>query len=136
MASLLTNSGLEQSGKRIAGIAPTTHIQSMSWDNATGAARAFAAGDAALNTGGVVVAAFSPTSNTTVGSQTIQFEATLTTAQFNGNNIGRIALHFAATAAATTATSFLYGGIDQQTIQKTSEFSLITLLQITYSSTS
>ena len=132
MASLLVNSGLEQSGKRIAGIAGTTHIQCMSWDGQT---TGFAATDVALNSPGAVVAAFSPTSVTTVGTNTLRWEATLTTAQFNASTVRRIALHFASTAAATTATTFLYGGVDGQAILKTSEFSLVTLLDVTYSST-
>lgn len=135
MASLLTNPGLEKSGARIAGIAGSTHVQSMAWDNATGAGGAFTATMSKLSDGGATTSTAAATTATTVGAQTIRYEATLTTAAFNGNNIGRISLHFQTAASVTTATTFLYGGIDQQTIAKTSEFSLQTLLDITYTST-
>lgn len=135
MASLLTNSGLEMSGKWIAGIAGSTRIQSMAWDNATGAGGAFAAAHDQLLDGGATTSTAAATSATTVGSQTIRYEGTLTTAAFNGNTIGRVSLHFLAAASVTTATTALYGGVDQQTIAKTSEFSLVTLLDVTYSST-
>lgn len=134
MASLLTNPGLEKSGMRIAGLG-TTHIQAMTWDNATGAGGAFTATASKLSDGGATTSTSATTTATTVGTQTIQYDGTLTTAAFNGNNIGRISLHFLPAASVTTATTMLYGGIDQQTIAKTPEFSLVTQLQITYSST-
>lgn len=105
----------------------------MSWDdNTTG----FAAGNTKLNdAGSIATFVTNITSNTTVGSQTIQFEATITTAQFNGATIKRIALHNAATANITTASGTLYGGVDAQTIAKTSDFALITRLQVQMRST-
>lgn len=127
------NAGLENSGKLLAGIAGTTVIATMTWDDNTSA---FAAGHTALNSVGAIsnfVANI--TSNTTVGSQTIQFEGTVTTAQLNGVTIKRIALHNAATAAVTSASATLYGGVDAQTIAKTSDFSLITRLQVQFRST-
>lgn len=120
---------------RIAGMAGTTSIQSMVWDNATGAGGAFTATMTKLSDGGATTSTAAATTATTVAGQIIQYDGTLTTAAFNGNNIGRISLHFLAPASVTTATTQLYGGIDQQHIQKTSEFYLITQLQITYSST-
>lgn len=133
MASLLTVPGLEKSGARIAGIAGSTHVQSMAWDNATGAANAFTTGQSLLT--GATTSTAAATTATTIGAATIRYTGTLTTAAFNGNNIGRISLHFQAAASVTTATTFLYGGIDQQHIQKTSEFSLVTILDIAYTST-
>lgn len=133
MASLIVNQGLENSGKLLAGIAGSTIIAAMSWDdNTTG----FSAANTKLNDAGAISNFVTNiTSNTTVGSQTIQFEATVTTAQLNGVTIKRIALHNAATAAVTTASNTLYGGVDAQTIAKTSDFSLITRLQVQFRST-
>lgn len=105
----------------------------MSWDdNSTG----FSSANTKLNDAGAIATfVTNVTSNTTIGSQTIQFEATLTTAQFNGATVKRIALHNAATAAVTTASATLYGGVDAQTIAKTSDFALITRLQVQMRST-
>lgn len=105
----------------------------MSWDDQT---TGFTSTNTALNGAGAVATfVVNITSNTTVGSNTIQFEGTLTTAQFNGGTVKRIALHNAATAAVTTASNTLYGGVDAQTIAKTSDFSLITRLQVQFRST-
>lgn len=133
MASLIVNQGLENSGKLLAGIAGTTFIAAMSWDdNTTG----FNSTNTALNGNGAIANfVVNITSNTTVGSNTIQWEGTVTTAQLNGVTIKRIALHNAATAAVTTASNTLYGGVDAQTIAKTSDFSLITRLQVQFRST-
>lgn len=106
----------------------------MSWDdNSSG----FAAAHTALNSiGSIATFVTNVTSNTTVGSQTVQFEGTLTTAQFNGQTVKRIALHLTpSTASVTTASATLYGGVDAQTIAKTSDFSLITRLQVQHRST-
>jgi hypothetical protein len=132
-ASLIVNQGLENSGKLLAGIAGSTVIASMAWDdNTTG----FAATNTKLNDAGAIATFITNiTSNTTVGSQTIQWEATLTTAQFNGASVKRISLHHGATAVVTTASTTLYGGVDAQTIAKTSDFSLITRLQVQFRST-
>lgn len=106
----------------------------MAWDdNSTG----FAAGNTKLNDAGAIATfVTNVTSNTTVGSQTVQFEGTLTTAQFNGANVKRISLHLTpSTASVTTASATLYGGVDAQTIAKTSDFALITRLQVQHRST-
>ena len=106
----------------------------MSWDdNTTG----FASTNTALNGAGAIATFIvNLSSNTTVGSQTVQFEGTLTTAQFNGSTVKRIALHLTpATASVTTASATLYGGVDAQTIAKTSDFALITRLQVQHRST-
>lgn len=139
MGNRITQLGLEHTARRISGLVPSTFIQTMMWDNATGAANAITAAHQAANSPGAIVALWNATTNTiSTASATpvVSYIGTLTTAQFNGNTIGRITLHLAATAAVTTASTFLYGGIDQQTIAKTSEYSLVTQIDVTHVSTS
>lgn len=117
-------------------------VQSMSWDSGTGAGNAFASTDASLNAHGAIAsmvvnaldAATTVTTPSTV-APTVTAQGTLTTAQLNTVTIGRIALHFATTANVSTASATLWGGVDQQSILKTSEFSLVTQLSITWVST-
>lgn len=136
MASRVSAQGLENTGKLLSGIAGTTHIQTMTIDNSTGAANAITSAFTALNTAAAVGSfASSPTTNTTIGSQTIRYEATFTTATMNGTTLGRYILHHGATAAVTSASATVHGGIDQQSVLKTSEFGLILQLDEQFIST-
>ena len=137
MASRIVAQGLENSGKLIAGIAGTTFVQAMSWDSSTGAAGALTSGATALNSAGAVgTFAVSLTTRSTQANQTIRWEGTLSTAEMNGSTIGRMILHHAVTTApVTSASNTIYGGIDQQSILKTSEYVLNSLLDVQYLTT-
>lgn len=127
MARLIVARGLEEAGRRIAGIAPSTHVQSMVWDNSTGAGAAFTSASSAI---GATTFVANAVTATTLANQTVRYEGTLTTAEMNGLVVGRISLHQAATASVSTVSTSLYAGVDQQSLLKTSEFSLVTRLEI------
>lgn len=132
MASIITAQGLEEAGKVIAALSTRT-VRTMSFDDqSTG----FTSAATKLNDAGAVATfVCSPCTATTVGTQTVRYEATLTTAQFNGQTVRRFGLHFDTTANVTTASNTLYGGIDGQSIAKTSDYSLIARLQVQQRST-
>jgi 2-methylisocitrate lyase-like PEP mutase family enzyme len=127
MARVISLRGLDEAGRRIAGIAPSTFVQSMVWDNSTGAGAAFTSNTSAIGATTFIVNLITAT---TLANQTIRYESTLSTAELNGLNVGRISLHFGATAAVTSASTTFYAGVDQQTFQKTTEFALISRLEI------
>lgn len=136
MAAKIVNSGLQNSAKLTFNIAGGTAVQSMAWDTGTGAGNAFAAADTKLNDHGAVTvtaAAFDAT-YPSLSSQTVTCQGTLGTGTFNGNTIGRVSLHSTASGSVTSSSTGLYGGIDQQSIAKTSDFSLVTQLTITFTS--
>lgn len=137
MASLITTAGLVQSGQRTFGIAGSTIVQSMAWDDATGASQLGSTHTKlsdATNFTTFLAAAFDGGFPASTGT-TVQAQATLTTGQFNGKNIGRITLHYLTAASVTSITTSLYGGIDAQLIAKTSDFSLITRVDVGFRST-
>jgi hypothetical protein len=136
MAHLIVNQGLQNSAKESFNIAGGVQIQSMAWDTGTGAGEAFAAGDTALNAHGavtVIAKAFDATFPS-ISGQVVTVQATLATTDFNGNTIGRISIHTAAFGSVTSSSTTLYGGVDQQSIAKTSDFSLVSQLTDTFTS--
>ena len=136
MAHLVVNQGLQNSAKETYNIAGGNQVQSMAWDTGTGAGNAFAAGDTALNAHNavtVVAQAFDATFPS-LSAQTVTTQSTLATGTFNGNTIGRVSLHLAAFGSVTQSSTTLYGGIDQQSIAKTSDFSLQTQITCAFTS--
>lgn len=136
MAHLIVSQGLQNSAKETFNIAGGAQVQSMAWDTGTGAGNAFAAGDTALNAHGavtVIAQAFDATFPS-IAAQTVTCQSTLAAGSFNGNTIGRVSLHTAAAGSVTSSSTTLYGGIDQQSIAKTADFSLVTSVTIAFTS--
>jgi hypothetical protein len=97
---------------------------------------AFGATDTALNSGGAVtneadVALATPTRS----GQVVSHVGTFGTGVANFN-IRRIALHDDTTGNVTTSSTTLVAGIDGQSFTKTSDFSMVFTLNITYSDNS
>lgn len=133
MARLIVNQGLQVELDRLFAInGPPAAIQSMSVDDATGA---FAAGNTKLNDGAgftqLVAQAFDSTA--TRSAQTVSATTTYATGVANFT-IRRVALHFAASGSVTASSTTLFGGVDGQSITKTSDFSLAITLQVTATS--
>lgn len=136
MAHLIVNQGLQNSAKETFGIAGGAQVQSMAWDTGTTGTNAFAAGDTALNAHAavtVIAKAFDATFPSLSG-QVVTCQATLATSDFNTNTIGRVSLHLAASGSVSSSSTTLYGGIDQQSIVKTSDFALVTQVTVTFAS--
>lgn len=132
MPSTVVSQGLEEAGKVIAGLSTRTN-RTMSWDdNTTG----FSSANTALNSvGAIATFVRNATTNTTIGSQTVRYQGTLTTAEFNGGTVRRIGIHFDTSANVTSASLTLFGGIDGQSFAKTSEAALSFLLDLQQRST-
>jgi hypothetical protein len=117
-------------------------VSSMSWDSGTGAGNALASTDSALNAHGAIASfavnaldAASTLTGSTATPPTATLQGTLTTAQLATVTIGRIILHQDTSANVTTASNTIWGGVDQQSILKTTEFQLVSQLQCTLVST-
>lgn len=127
MAGKVVNLGLQNSAKQTFGIAGGVAVQSMAWDTGVGAPFAFLAADTKLNDHGavtVIAKAFDATFPS-LAVQTVTGQGTLATGDFNGNTIGRISFHTTAFGSVTSSSTGLFGGVDQLSIAKTSDFSLV-----------
>lgn len=108
------------------------NIQTLSVDDST---NAFAAGDTALNTGGAVTNMFDQAFDATP-TESGQTVTTLTTIAAGSAifTIRRIAFHDDTPGNVTTSSTTLVGGVDAQTIAKTTDFSLAITLKMTTTS--
>lgn len=132
MPSTVVAQGLETAGKVIAGLSTQTNRTMSFDDNTTG----FSSAHTAVNSAGAIATFVrNATTNTTVGSQTVRYQATLTTAEFNGQTVRRIAIHFDTSANVTSASNTLFGGVDGQSFAKTSEAALSFLIDLQQRST-
>ena len=134
MASKITNQGLLRIGRQASestGYDAARNIQTMSVDDS---ASAFVAGDTTLgspaNQADQVLDA-TPTES----SQTISHVCTFATGAANFT-IRRISLHDDVAASVSGSSSTLVGGIDGQSITKTSDFTLAITVTIAYSDAS
>lgn len=105
-------------------------------DGGTAATNSFLATHTALSNGGATLtnaASFASQSfsATTSSAQTVQHVSLYATNVANFT-IGRVALHNSATPTLSSAS--LIGGIDQQSLAKTTDFSLQIEVDITYTS--
>lgn len=135
MASKIVNRGLQVIGGRASNTADSFDaIQSMSVDDST---VAFANGDTALNSGGAVSnqadADFDQTPIRT--NQTVSHTATFGTGVANFT-IRRIAIHNAVAASVSSSSTTLVGGVDGQSLTKTSDLVAIFTIDITYTDAS
>jgi hypothetical protein len=137
MARLIVNQGLQVIGQRasFSAGAPAL-IQAMCVDGGTAATNSFLATHTALSNGGATLTntnSFASTSfsATTSSAQTIQHFSLYGTGTANFT-IGRVSLHNSATPTLSSAS--LIGGIDQQSLLKTTDFSLQIEVDILYTS--
>lgn len=133
MARLIVNQGLQVIGQRASSInGPPVAITSMIVDNLTAAANSFLASHTALTNAAAVASSASQSfSSVTSSAQTIQHVSLYGTGAANFQ-IGRVSLHNS--TAPTASTASLIGGIDQQNLTKTTDFSLQIQVDITYTS--
>jgi hypothetical protein len=132
MASIIVTRGLQITGGRLSTTVDAFQaLQSLAVDDrATG----FAAGDTSLNSpANVAVVAFDSTP--TRSGQTVTHLGTFATGAANFI-IKRISLHNAAFGSVTASSTTLYGGIDGQSITKTSDFTVTFTIRITQSDAS
>lgn len=131
------NAGLQRGLDLLSGInGPPAALQSMSVDNATGSGNAFAAANTKLNDAAGATSFSAKAFDATFPSRSGQvttFQSTFGTSDANFT-IGRIALHGTAAGSVSLSSTGLYGGVDQQSLTKTSSFTLIIQLNITASS--
>ena len=133
MANLIVSQGLQRIAdtiSRTSGYSVSRYIQTLSIDDS---AVAFTAGDTALNSGGAVTNEFDVAfdSTPTRSGQTVTHLATIPTGSGNFT-IKRIALHDDTAANVTSSSTTLVGGVDGQTLVKTSSFSITFTLTILY----
>lgn len=131
MASLIVNRGLQVIGGRASNTADAfAAIQSMAVDDGTSA---FAAGHTALNAtttpSNFVAADFDATP--TRSGQVVSHAVTFATTEANFA-IKRISLHNAAAASVSVSSTTLVGGIDNQSLTKTSDFTLTLTVELSY----
>lgn len=108
-------------------------IQSMAVDNGTAASNSFLAAHTALSNGGATINSIATQSFSSLltSAQTVQHFSLYGTAAANFQ-IGRVSLHNS--AAPTLSTASLIGGIDQQSLTKTTDFTLQIEVDISYTS--
>lgn len=135
MASITVNQGLIRCGKQTFESTNYDAARNVQVGSVDDSSNAFAAGDTALNTGGAVSnmydMAFDATP--TESSQTITCVYTIPTGSGNFT-IRRLAEHDDTAANVTTSSTTLFGGVDGQTLAKTSDFSLEVTKNYTFSS--
>lgn len=133
MAKLIITQGLGFEGDLLFGInGPPAKLQTMAMDDATGA---FAAGNTKLNDAAgytqLFAAAFDITPTRSGATVTCIMTAGTGSANFT---IRRVSLHNTVAGSTTASSTGLWGGIDGQAITKTTDFSLATTVQVTFSS--
>lgn len=134
MARLVTNFGLQVIGQRASNInGPPSHIQTMALDNGTAATNSFLATHTALSNGGATINSIATQtfSATTSSAQTVQHVSLYATNQANFQ-VGRISLHNSATPTLSSAS--LIGGIDQQSLTKTTDVTAQFQVNLSYTS--
>lgn len=134
--ALVVNRGLLRIGQQASestNYNAARNIQVMSVDDST---VSFAAGDTALNTGGAVSNEFDVVFDATPTESApavITHVATIPTGSGNFT-IRRIALHDDVAGTVSTSSTTLVAGIDDESLTKTSDFSMAITLTLTYTS--
>lgn len=132
MASLIVNQGLQRLGDTISqtsGYSSSRYVRTMAFDDSSSA---LAAGTTTLGSPtNVVDQAFDSTP--TRSAQTVSHVTTLATGAGNFT-IRRITLHDDTAANVTGSSSTLFGGVDGQSLTKTSDFTLEATLSLAYTS--
>jgi hypothetical protein len=146
VARLIVNQGLQIIGQRGSAFPAATsmpeQIINMALDNGTAASNSFLATHTALSNGGATINSIASNtfSTITTSAQTVQHFSLFATNVANFQ-IGRVSLHNRSgtnastnTTAVTLSTATLVGGIDQQSLTKTTDFTLQVEVDITYTS--
>jgi hypothetical protein len=135
MANVNMHAGLKMVGDRASGVAgAAAAIAGMSVDDRTAG---FAATDTACNTGGAPANFLgnpldsTPTSPAAASPHVVTHVMTLSTSQFNGNTVKRVALHN--TNAPVVGGTTLMFGIDGTSLTKAATFSLTITFKLSYS---
>lgn len=140
MSSLMVNQGLQRiavNASQATGTGVTysssRYAQTMSIDDSS---NAFAAGDTALNTGGAVTNEFDQILTAATVVRTNQSVAHQTVVPTGSGNFTtrRVAVHDDTAANVTTSSTTLMGGVDGQSLTKTSDFTMTPVLTFTYTS--
>ena len=121
-----------QNLSQASGFSSARFLQAMSVDDST---VVFASSHTTLSTGGAVSNEFdqsfdsTPTTSTDTTSATVTHVMTIGTA--NGNfTIKRVALHDDTSTNTTATSTTLFGGVDSQTLAKTTDFTLAISLRV------
>jgi hypothetical protein len=135
MASLIVNQGLQRIGiqaSEATSYNDARNIQVMAVDDAT---EAFLAADTKMNDGTGFTQEFDAVFDATPtrSAQTISHVMTIPTGSGNFT-IRRVSLHDDTAANVTASSLTLVGGIDGQSLTKTSDFTLAITVSITYTS--
>jgi len=142
MANVNFTQGLKMVGDRASGVSGAAAAiagMSVDDDDASGgtAHTGFLAADTTLRNGGTAGPTLqgnaldsTPTGGSAASPYVTSHLMTLTTSQFNGQNVNRIALHN--TNAPTATTTSVMFGIDGLALAKASSFSLITTFKLSY----
>lgn len=132
MASIITNQGLQRIGiqaSQATGYSASRQIQTMAVDDS---ASSFASGTTTLGSpSNEFDAAFDSTPSRS--NQTITHVMTIPTGSGNFT-IKRVSLHDDTATNVTGSSSTLVGGVDGQSLTKTSDFSVAITMNITYTS--
>lgn len=139
MASLVPNNGLQRIGVQASQATGTgvtysasRQLQTMAWDDLN---VAFAATNTKLNDGGSVTNEYDQAFDATPtrAGQVISHISTIPTGQGNFT-IRRASIHDDTAANVSSSSTTLCVGIDGQSLTKTSDFTLKTQIDLTYSS--
>jgi hypothetical protein len=132
MASIIVNRGLQVTGGILSGTADAfAALQSLAVDDDTDA---FGSTDTTLGSpASVAVVAFDSTP--TRSGQTVTHLGTFAVGAANFT-IKRISLHNAASGSVSGSSTTLYGGIDGQSLTKTSDFTITFTIRITQTNAS
>lgn len=135
MASLVVNQGLQRCGKQTFESTNYNAAREVQTGSVDDSSTALAAGHTALNSGGAVTNEFDVARDATPteSSQTIIFVYTIPTVSGNFT-IRRLCEHDDTAANVTTSSTTLFGGVDNQQLTKTSDFSLAVTKNYTFSS--
>jgi hypothetical protein len=127
MSSIVVNRGLQVTGGILSGTSDSFGaLQTLAVDDGVSA---FVAGDTTLGSpGSVAVVAFDSTP--TRSAQTVTHLGTFAVGAANFT-IKRISLHNAVSGSVSGSSTTLYGGIDGQSLTKTSDFTITFTIRIT-----
>lgn len=134
MATLVVNKGLIRAGQQTfqsTNYNVARHVQVLSVDDSS---VALTATDTAANSGGAVTNFFDQAFDATP-TESGQVVTTVTTIPTGSGNftIRRILLHDNTAANVTSSSSSLFGGIDGQSLTKTSDFTIAFTIRCTFS---
>lgn len=134
MAAIITTKGKLRCGQQTfesTNYNAARNVQVLSIDDSS---VAIAAGDTAANSGGAITNFFDQAFDATPTESSTIITTVTTIGTANGNfTIRRILLHDDTAANVTSSSSTLFGGIDGQSLTKTSDFTIAFTIKVTFS---